>query len=147
MDLFDLWLDLEHRACAGSLDFGKEGFPSVSRYYAIFTCLQRNESVRQYIGSGGEVICGEEDAVVVDLRLVEEPPTPALCKGIFVVKLDWYFRCIVRLLAGLEIAIQDFHACRDIVLDHDIVRVVRQDESQLGGNGLIRSKSQCRNRC
>ena len=70
---------------------------------AILTCLQRNEGIGQHIGTGGESIGTEQDAVVADLWFVEQPPAPALGERIAVIKLDLDLRGIDSLL-GILIA-------------------------------------------
>src|SRR5215216_5520026 len=82
----------------------------------------------------------KEDAVIVDLWFVEEPPAPSVCKGITIIKLDLYIRCVDSLLAGLEGGVQNFHARGDGVFDHDVVGVMRQHKRQPGDDGLISGK-------
>jgi hypothetical protein len=66
----------------------------MGRQHTILTCLQRDEGIRQHIGTGGESVGAEQDAVVADLWLMEQPPAPALGEGIAVIKLDLNLRGI-----------------------------------------------------
>src|SRR5688500_6655886 len=95
-----LRLDFEHRPVASALHFGVEGFPGVCGQDTILTRLQRDEGVRQHVGACGEEIRTEKDAIVTDLRFVEQPPAPTFGEGIAVIELNLNLRGIDALLAG-----------------------------------------------
>src|SRR5215213_10683250 len=143
-----LWLDLEHSASAGSLNFGEERFPGMSRQDTIFTRLQGDQGVCQYISTSRQIICREQDTIVTDLRFVEQPPAPPIRKGILLIELD--LRAGVRffhsLLTRLKTSVQNFHASRDKIFDHYIMRIVRQDKRQLGSDRFIGTKLKGRKR-
>lgn len=106
----------------------------------ILTCLQRDEGVRQHVGSGGEKIRTEEDAIVADLRFVEQPPTPALGEGIAIIELNLDLSGIDSLLARFQAPVQDLHTGRDKVFDHHVMGIVRQDERQPCRKGAVAVK-------
>ena len=73
---------------------------------------------------------------------MEQPPAPASGEGVMIVELHFYLRIgrVDSLLAGFQIAIQDFHTCGDKVFDHHIVSVVRQDQCQPRGDRFVGAK-------
>ena len=102
----------------------------------IFAGLQWHERIRQHIGASGEEVGREQHAVIADLRLVEQPPTPALGIGRLVVELGLDVRRVWALLAGLEVAVEDLHTGGDEVFEHEVVHVGGEDQRQLGGDRL-----------
>ena len=69
-------------ARAGALHIGEEALPGVGGQDAVFARLQGDQGVAQDIGACGKVVCRPADLFIADLRLGEEPPAPAICKGI-----------------------------------------------------------------
>jgi len=92
--------------------------------HAEFTGLCRHERVCEFIGSGWQVIGGPDDAIIADLRLIEEPPTPAAREGIFGIVNGLYSCPLLTELAGLEVLVQDVRPGRNVIFEHDIVGVV-----------------------
>ena len=94
-------LDLEHRTHAGSLHFREENLPHVSRQHSVFTCLQRDKRICQHVGPRGQMVGGEQDAVIADLGSWNNH-NPSHLQRVVIIELDFCLRTgrINSLLAG-----------------------------------------------
>ncbi len=73
-----LRLDLEHRPGGVRLHLREVQLPGARRQRPVLARLQQHQRVGQLVGACRQVVGRPGDVVVVDLRLVEQPPAPAL---------------------------------------------------------------------